>query len=169
MVAILRNHDSENRLVTIKFITETSLICLISDHSAIFVNIAGTYTAVASIIAHQSILHRNNTSNNSSKHEDMTSQVSSLDEITSTSQEERNMEIIILAITIISQWILCFYFIYHIFTYRGQRLKYHILMIVITLPSYFILSSYLTIHERAYALFGLSMYALGAIIFGNTD
>lgn len=64
-------------------------------------------------------------------------------------------------------WILTSLGIWHVFNRHGGRMKYWVFNIVFSFPTYFLLSSHLTLLERSYAIFGLLLYAIGAIIFSR--
>jgi hypothetical protein len=57
------------------------------------------------------------------------------------------------------------YGVWHVFCRRGQRLIYWIGMIVLTFPSYPIVATYMTRHERVLFLLVLFLNLVGAIIF----
>lgn len=57
------------------------------------------------------------------------------------------------------------YGVWHVFYRRGQRLKYWIIMIGLTFPSYPIVATYMTRHERVLFLLVIFLNFVGAIIF----
>lgn len=64
-------------------------------------------------------------------------------------------------------WCACGMGIWHVFNRHGGRMKYWVSTIALTFPSYFLMSPYLTVLERAYTIFALYVYAIGAIIFAK--
>ncbi len=64
-------------------------------------------------------------------------------------------------------WIFCGLGVWHVHYRKGQRMKYWIAMISFSFISYPYLSSYLTVLERSYAIYGLVLYGIGAVIFSK--
>lgn len=64
-------------------------------------------------------------------------------------------------------WCACGLGMWHVFNRHGGRMKYWVTTIAMTFPSYFVMSSYLTVLERGYTIFSLCVYGIGAIIFSK--
>ena len=64
-------------------------------------------------------------------------------------------------------WPACVYGIWHVYNRFSQRMLHWVGSVMLSAPSYPYLAQYMTFHERMLAICGLSLYAVGAVIFGK--
>lgn len=103
------------------------------DHSAVFINIACSFTPIAYLVLHKS--------------------------------SDPFNPLVLGTMAII--WIACLFGIWHVHYRRGQRMKFWVTTICLSFISYPHLSNSLTLLERSYAIYGLVLYSIGAVIFGR--
>lgn len=103
------------------------------DHSAVFINIACSYTSIAALVVRQ--------------------------------LSDEGFWVVMITTMIL--WGLCLWGIWHVHAKRTQRMKLWVSIVATTFPSYFYLSSRLTLNERAYTILGLLLYGVGATIYGK--
>lgn len=79
--------------------------------------------------------------------------------------EKAHTHVMILALFFL--WCSCLYGVWHIYNRHADRMKFWVGSVMLTVPSYPIIGQYLTQTEGVLALFGLSMYGVGAVIYGK--
>ncbi len=148
------NSSAEDRYVFVRrslcsFPQSYNPIEPILDHSAVFVQIACNCSPVALLILHHMPFHP--PASTFLESFPINASYSSLFVFT-------NMVVL---------WLYCFFGVWHVHNRRAQRMLYWIFMVVLTIPSFPILSVYMTLLERSYFLFVLVLNFVGAMIFGQ--
>lgn len=64
-------------------------------------------------------------------------------------------------------WLMAIFGLFHVFTFRSERIKYKLLTICCGIPTYTIFSMFLTNDEKTYCLFVLLFYGIGGYIFSK--
>ena len=68
---------------------------------------------------------------------------------------------------LVSLWCSCLYGVWHVYNRHADRMKFWVGSVLLSVPSYPIIGKYLTQTEARLAIIGLTMYGVGAVIYGK--